>query len=82
MLSLELVRRILGWCIVFDFGLLLVWFFFIALFNDFVYKIHFKWFKISKESFHKIHYSGMFLLKIIVIVFFVIPYLVLLVVGR
>ena len=80
-MTVELLREFLLWCLVINFGLLTMWFLFIALAGDMIYRLHGKWFKMPRETFDAIHYSGMAFFKIIVFVFNAVPYIALLIVG-
>ena len=48
---------------------------------DWAYQIHGKWFSISKETFNVAIYSFIALYKILIIVFNLIPYIALVIVG-
>jgi hypothetical protein len=67
----------LAWCIVLNYGLLMIWFLFFWLAHDWTYRYHSRWFKISIESFDAIHYSGMAFFKIAIVLFNLTPYLAL-----
>ena len=77
MITLGALREMLGWCSIINLAILLWWFFAFTFVHDFVYRLHSKWFKISKEKFDAIHYSGIAFYKIIVLVFNVVPYIAL-----
>jgi hypothetical protein len=62
-------------------GLLLWWFLAFVFMRDLVKRIHGKWFQISDESFDKLHYAGMTLFKVFVLVFNLVPYLAMRIVG-
>ncbi len=81
MLTIELIRAALGWCIVINMGILLWWFFWFILAHDFMYRFHGKWFKLSVEQFDGIHYAGMVLYKIAIWLFIIVPYATLHIVG-
>jgi len=49
--------------------------------RDFVYPIHSKWFSISREAFDVAIYSFIGFYKIVFIVFNVVPYVALLIIG-
>jgi len=49
--------------------------------HDWMYRFHSKWFKISVEKFDAIHYGGMALFKTAVLLFNLVPYLALRIVG-
>ena len=80
-MTIEMIRATLGWCSIINMGLLLWWFFAITVLHDWVYKIHSKWFKVSPETFDAIHYSGIAFFKIVVLVFNIVPYFALRIVG-
>ena len=80
-MTTELLRSILGWCTVINFGLLLWWALFILLAHDWVYRMHSRWIKLSVEQFDAIHYAGMAFFKIIVFVFNLAPYIALWIVA-
>ena len=71
------VRSFLGWCTLFNWILLLVWWGFVALGADWMYELHGRWFSISRQTFDAAHYAGMALFKILILVFNLVPYLVL-----
>jgi len=76
-MDIELLRRFLAWCTVINSVLLLVWWVFVAFGGDWVFRIHGKWFKISRETFDAVHCAGMMFFKMVVFVFNLVPYLVL-----
>ncbi len=80
-MTLETIRAVLAWCSLINLGLLLYWFLFITLAHDWTYRFHCKWFKLSEEKFDAIHYSGIVLFKIGIILFNLIPYLAMRIVG-
>ena len=73
-MSPELLQSFLGWCAFINMCLLVYWFAMIALAEDFVYRMHSKWCKISKEKFHEIHYAGMMYFKLFVFIVNIVPY--------
>jgi hypothetical protein len=76
-MNLELLQSFFGWCAVINVALIVVWFVVFTLAHDFVYKTHIIVYKISRASFDTIHYAGMGLYKLAIIVFNLVPYLVL-----
>lgn len=76
-MTIELVRTLLAWCTVINFGILLLWFVIFALAHDWMYRLHGKWFSISLNNFDAVHYAGMAIFKIGIILFNLVPYLVL-----
>ena len=76
-MTVEALRDMLAWCTVIDYIILLIWFFFIVFAHNWLYRIHSKWYKISREKFDEIHYAGMALFKIGILLFNLAPYLAL-----
>ncbi len=75
----ETTRKLLGWCTLINFVMLMWWWGWLALAGDFVYQMHgvLLQFEISRPVFDAIHYAGMTLFKLLVLVFNLVPYLVL-----
>ncbi len=80
-MTLELVRSTLMWCTVINFGLLIWWFVGFMVARDWMRRLHGKWFKLSDETIDAIHYAGMAIFKLLIIVFNLVPYIALLIVG-
>ncbi len=80
-MTLEVIRATLAWCTVFNIGLLFVWGIMFLFAHDWMYKFHSKWFKMSTETFDTIHYCGMAVYKIGMLLFNLVPYLALRIVG-
>ena len=47
-IDLNAVRQILIWSLVVNYAVLLVWFAAIALAHDWVYRLHTRWFRLSR----------------------------------
>jgi len=80
-MTIEILRNVLAWCTVINFGLLLWWFAFFTLAHDWLYRLHTRWFKLPEEKFDAIHYAGMAFFKLCIFVFNLVPYLALRIVG-
>jgi hypothetical protein len=80
-MTLEIVRSALAWCTLINWLLLLWWLIFFILGRDWMYRFHSRWFKLSDETFDTFHYAGMGLFKTAIIVFNLVPYLALRIVG-
>jgi len=78
----EAARDMLLWCTVINYAVLLVWFLFFSLAHDLLYRIHGRWFRLNAEHFDAVHYAGMAIYKIGILLFNLVPYIALLVVGR
>ncbi len=80
-MTAEMLRDVLGWCSVINFGLLLVWFVGFVVAHDLIFRIHSKWFAVSKEQFDTIHYAGMAFFKMSIFLFNFVPNLALCIAG-
>ena len=58
-------------------GWLLLWLLAFVWLHDWMYRMHSRWFTLSLERFDAIHYGGMALFKMAVVVFNLVPYLAL-----
>ena len=76
-LTIENLCTLLGWCSFVNLGLLAAWFLLIVFAGDFVFHMHTRWFKISRERFGEIHYVMMGRYKLAVFLLNLVPYLVL-----
>ena len=63
-MSLTTLREILIWSLVINYGILLVWFAVCWQAHDWLYRLHTRWFHLSREAFDAIHYGGMAAYKI------------------
>ena len=75
-MDLQMIKEFLFWCSIINFGVLLIWFITFVSAADYVYKVHSKFNKITREQFNITHYAGMLIYKTLVFVLFVIPYIV------
>ena len=69
------------WCTIINGALLVLWITMYSLAPDLVYRTQNKWFPIPRETFNVVFYSFLGLYKIIFLVFNVVPYVALLIVG-
>lgn len=76
------LRDVLVWALVVNYGVLLVWFVVFSLAHDAVYRLHTRWFRLSRETFDALNYGGMAVYKIGVLLLNVAPLVALLISGR
>jgi hypothetical protein len=81
-MSIDALRKMVLWCTVINYGVLLVWFFFFIFAHDRIYLIHSRWFSLSVEQFDMLHYVGMSIYKIGILLLNVTPYIALHIVRR
>jgi len=67
------IEEILLWCIGINYGVMLVWFGAFLYGHDWMYRLHTRWFKLSVETFDALHYAGLSIYKIGVILLNVVP---------
>jgi len=80
-MSIEVTRNFLLWSTVINYGILLVWFLVFVFAHDSIQRIHGRWFRLSGEQFDALHYAGMSILKIGIILLNLVPFVVLSVIG-
>jgi hypothetical protein len=80
-MELEAIRAFFAWCSVINIALLLWWAFFFLFAHDWTYRMHSKWFQISAEQFDAIHYAAMAAFKLGVLIFNLVPYFALRIIG-
>ena len=80
-MTIELIRDFLLWCTVIDYGVLLVWFLVFVFAHDWLLHVHGRWFHLSRDRFDTLHYAGMSIFKIGIILFNLVPFIVLSVLG-
>lgn len=77
----SMLEPMLGLAALINFAVLLLWFGIYAAAPDWLYRSHHRWFALSRERFAEIHYTGMAIFKILILVFNLGPYLALLLLG-
>jgi len=80
-MTIETLRGALLWCAVINYGVLLVWFLFFILAHDWMHRLHGKWFRLSVEQFDALHYGGMSVYKLGILLLNLVPYVALRIVG-
>lgn len=81
-MNLELARSILLWCTGINYAVLLLWFILFCFARDWTYRLHGRWFRLSAEQFDAIHYAGMAIYKVGIILLNLVPFVALLILGR
>ncbi len=80
-MDLETLRAFFLWCTIVDVSLLVIAFLFCAFAGDWIYRMHGKWFPIPRDAFNVTIYAFIGLFKLFVLVFNLVPYLALCIVG-
>ncbi len=76
-MSIEMAGKALLRCAVINYGIPLVWFLFFVLAHDWMYLLHGRWFRLSVEQFDVIHYAGMSIFKLGILLLNLVPYIAL-----
>lgn len=72
-MTINEIKDVLLWCVGINYGVLLVWFGVFVYAHDWMYRLHTRWFKLSVETFDALHYVGISIYKIGVILLNVVP---------
>ena len=80
-MSAESAQNFLLWCIVVNYGILLLWFLVFWFGHDWIFRLHSRWFQMSKERFDSIHYACMAVYKVGILLFNLSPYVALRLIG-
>jgi hypothetical protein len=80
-MTLEATRTFLLWCTVINYGVLLAWFLVFVFAHDWLQRIHGRWFRLSHDQFDVLHYAGMGIYKIEILLFNLVPFVVLSILG-
>ncbi|MFR0691054.1 DUF6868 family protein [Enterobacterales bacterium AE_CKDN230030158-1A_HGKHYDSX7] len=76
-MPLQELKPFLLYCTLINYAILLVWFAAFTLAHDFVYRLHSRWFALPVETFDAVHYGGMAVYKIGVLLLNLVPLLAL-----
>jgi uncharacterized protein DUF6868 len=67
------IKSVLLWCVVLNYALLIIWFGVFVFAHDWMYRMHGRWFKLSVETFDAMHYAGLSVYKIGILLLFLVP---------
>ena len=80
-MDIETLTAFFMWCTIVNGGLLTLSSVLLVFAQDWVYSVHSRWFKIPRETFSVVIYCFIGVFKIVYLVFNVVPYVALLIVG-
>lgn len=80
-MTISILTNFFLWCTIINGSLLVIWTVVSMLAPDIIYSLQSKWFPIRRDAFDVILYCYLGLFKIFFIVFNLVPYLALLIVG-
>lgn len=76
-MTIDILREFFLWCAVVNYAVLFAWFFAFVCARQFLHSLHGRWFTLSENQFDAIHYSGMAVYKIAILMLNVAPYVAL-----
>ncbi len=80
-MDIQTLTTFFMWCTIINGALLVLWVTMYIVAPDLVYRTQSKWFPIPRETFNVLMYSFLGLFKIIFLIFNVVPYVSLLIIG-
>ncbi len=80
-MDIETVTTLFMWCTIINGAMLVLSAAMCTFARDWVYSVHSRWFPMPRETFDVVIYSLIGLFKIVFIVFNLVPYVALLIVG-
>lgn len=81
-MTLELARTFLLYCTVVDYGILLIWFLAFVFAHELMIGLHSRWFHLRHDQFDALHYAGMSIFKVGIMLFNLVPFVALTVLLR
>ena len=70
-------KDFLLFCVVLNYAILFIWAGVFIFAHEWIYRIHSRWFKLPVETFDAIHYTGLAIYKIGIILFNLVPWIAL-----
>jgi hypothetical protein len=81
-MNYNVIRTFFRWCTIINGGLLILASLLVWFGGDWFFELHNKWIPIREDSFHVAVYILLGFFKIIVIVFNLVPYIALVIIGK
>ncbi len=78
----NVIRAFFGWCAIINGGLLILASLLVRFAGGWAFEMHNKWIPITEDSFHLAIYILLGFFKIIVVVFNLVPYVALVIIGN
>jgi hypothetical protein len=76
-MTLHELRHFLLWNTVVNYVVLITWFGALIGARDALYRLHTRWFELTRAQFDSLHYAGMAVYKVGILLFLLVPTLVL-----
>ena len=72
-MTMNEIKDVLFWCVGLNYAVLVIWFGVFIFAHDWMYGLHGRWFKLSVETFDAIHYAGLAVYKIGILLLNLVP---------
>lgn len=72
-MTITVLKELLLWSAAINYGVLLLWFLLFVAAHDWIYGLHTRWFRLSAETFDAIHYAGMAVYKLGILLLNLVP---------
>jgi hypothetical protein len=72
-MTITVLKELLLWSAAINYGVLLLWFLLFVAAHDWIYRLHTRWFRLSAETFDAIHYGGMAVYKLGILLLNLVP---------
>jgi len=80
-MDIDAIRAFFMWCTIMNGGLLILSFLLVVFAREWAFRMHSRWFTISRDSFNVMVDCFLGFYKILVIVFNLVPYIALVIIG-
>ena len=80
-MDIQLLQQVLGWSLALNYLILLIWFLVFIYARTWLKSLHGRWFNLNDQTFDAIHYAAMAVYKILIMVFNLVPFIVLSLLG-
>ena len=80
-MDVQTITTFFMWCTIINGSILIMWSILFVFFPDWIYDMQSKWFPIPRDTYNVAIYSFLGLFKVFFIVFNIVPYVALLIIG-
>ena len=81
-MDIQTLTAFFMWCTIINTGLFALWAVFFMFAPDLIYRTQKKWFPLPRETFNIVFYSLLGFFKVVLLVFNIVPYAALLIIGQ
>jgi hypothetical protein len=76
-MTMDTIKTFLAISLAMNYAILMVWFIAFSWGHELLYRLHSRWFTLSREGFDTVHYAGMAFYKVTILLFNLTPLLAL-----